>query len=69
VARGPRSIEVQRKIAEQQSALQTYEILQRLAATLEDEIRLAMALNNVVYMMTTIDRFKEQGPPAIPPMS
>jgi hypothetical protein len=51
-------IETQRDIAERQSALQAYEILHRLAATLENELRLAMSLGGIAENATLIDEFR-----------
>lgn len=60
-----RQITAQANIAGHQFALQSYEILHRLAATLEDELRLALALGAVARRATLIDELRQQSPVGI----
>jgi hypothetical protein len=55
-------ISVQRAIADQQAAIQTYGVLHDLAATLENELRLALELSEIGRASTLIDIFREQAP-------
>lgn len=55
-------IEAQRIIAERQAAIQSYDVLHRLATTLEDELRLALALGQVAHTSSMIDEFRQKWP-------
>jgi hypothetical protein len=57
-----RQIEAQRVIAERQAAIQSYDVLHRLATTLEDELRLAFALAEVATRASIIDEFRQKQP-------
>lgn len=57
-----RQIRAQNEVANRQFALQSYGILHELAVTLENELRLSLALNAVARKATLIDDFRGSAP-------